>query len=177
MAKLTTKFFFLLTFASVEAKQDMNLDQKLSALYAADRDKEFASFVEKIVKMHPVCQSLQPVADRYENALDDVMVTFSVQPGKELEELHLVALAAANDEIKSGKWNNLSSDESAAASMIAHQAYRDLCDGGKDVNSFMDVEMTLGVLTFAAVSANQCFNEYSFRRIFLEAWFVYFGAR
>ncbi len=152
-----------------------DLDKRLAALFEADWDEEFAKFVGDIVRRYPVPENLYEAANRYADMLDNALILFSGYGSEEYPEFAAVAEKMKKVELSGEKWALGMTDESALADLIAHKALEALVQGHASVLNPEQVYLAIGLYTYAVVARGEGLDEFSFRRIFVEAWFRYFG--
>lgn len=151
------------------------LDGCLEQLYLEDYDENFVAFYDHILNQYPVALNLVGLASGCRKFLELAMIVFSGYKSDELAEFGKTVIKIKQQEIASGKWCSFGNDEERAADVIAHTAYHSLIEAGTPEDEPMHLYLVLGLYCYAIVVCNDEFDAYSFRRIFVRGWFIYYG--
>ena len=106
--------------------------------------------------------------------LETALIVFSGYKSEKYAPFAAAAEQMKLKEVCSGRWGNLSGDESAAAAMVATRAKEDIASAGADVNDAFGVSLTIGLYCYAAALLSYRGDAGAFRRLFVKAWKIYF---
>lgn len=151
------------------------LDRELQKLYDSDIDDDFISFANDIIPQYPVSADLGPAANEYGDRMEDALMIFSGSHEKELGRFGVAARTMKEQEVRSGKWNGIYPEVGAAATVVAIRTDEGLRKSGIDQVNTQSIMNCIGLYTYAAIACNDCFKPSDFRKIFVAAWFIYFG--
>lgn len=151
------------------------LDRQLQELYLNDWNEDFISFASDVVKGHPVAINLINIANRYEEFLEDALIVFSGYKSEESEGFAAVAKMMVQQELRSGRWSSMPKDILAAADVIAHRAWDGMNEAGADEEDPEKLYLVLGLYCYAAVVSCDWFDAGAFLKLFVAAWFIYYG--
>lgn len=154
--------------------EPQELDKQLHLLLDAGMDDEFLTFCQDIALRHPVAIQYQIQAARWKECLELAMVTFS---GYKKESWHNFPEGiedALRHDMQSGKWNDIPSDENDIGRAIAYVTFLDMTQIDCFEDDTTKLYRLIGMHCYSAVALNDFFDGYSYRRMFVIAWFTYF---
>lgn len=152
-----------------------DLDRELQKLYDSDIDDDFISFANGIVSDYPVSADLTSVANECEDRMEDDLMIFSGSHEKELGGFGVAVRKMKEQEIRSGKWNGMYPEVGAAGTVVAIKTDEGLRESGIEQDNTQSIMTCIGLYTYTAIACNDCFKPSDFRKIFVAAWFIYFG--
>lgn len=161
-------------FAKLFFMKQKELDKQLHLLLENGIDEKFATFCNTMITSHPVALHLQDKAAKWKECLDMAMITFSSYKPETWKEYAEKAKIIVQQEMLTGRWNDIPSDEYRVGRAIAYCSYIDMAKNDADLEDTVNIYKFIGVETYAAVALNDCFDGYSYRRLFVIAWFTYF---
>lgn len=150
------------------------LDKQLHQLLENGMDDEFASFCKGIILSHPVAIQYKDKAAKWKECLDMAMITFSGFRPETWKEYAEKAKIIVQQEMLTGRWNDIPTDEEKVGRAIAYYSFLDMTKTGIDLEDTVNIYKFIGAETYAAVALNDCFDGYSYRRMFVIAWFTFF---
>ncbi|MBQ0093825.1 MAG: hypothetical protein KBS36_04220 [Bacteroidales bacterium] len=152
-----------------------DLDRELQKVYETDIDDDFINFANDIIPMYPVYEDLGPAANEYGDRMEDALMIFSGSHEKELGSFGAAARTMKEQEVRSSKWNGMYPEVGAAAMVVAIRTDEGLRQSGIDQVNTQSIMNCIGLYTYAVIACNDCFKPGDFRKIFVAAWFIYFG--
>ena len=156
-------------------KKIEDLDKELQKLYETEVDDDFISFANDIIPQYPVSEDLGPAVNEYGDRMEDALMIFSGSHEKELGDFGVVISKMKEQEIRSGKWNEMYPEVGAAATVVAIKTDEGLRESDFEQDDTQSIMTCIGLYTYAAIACNDCFKPSDFRKIFVAAWFIYFG--
>ena len=151
------------------------LDIQLHQLIDAEFSGEFVEFCQLVVPKYPVAESLCDEVNMCYDMLGNAMIVFSGYRAEEFAEFAMSAQRMVKQEIESGRWDNIPSDEEKAAEQVARRCYEGLTESNVDETDPLRVYLAIGLYCYVSVIQVADFDGNSFMRLFVLAWFFYYS--
>lgn len=151
------------------------LNIQLQKLIAYDYSDDFVAFCQRVVPKHPVAVNLSDKVNMCYDMLGNAMIVFSGYRAEEFAEFAMSAQRMVKQEIESGRWDNIPSDEEKAAEQVARRCYEGLTESNVDETDPLRVYLAIGLYCYVSVIQVADFDGNSFMRMFVLAWFVYYS--
>lgn len=152
-----------------------DLDVQLQGLLLSDFSDDFISFCHGVVPRFPVAVNLSDKVNQCYDMMGNAMVVFSGYRREEFAGFADIAEMMVNQEIKSGRWMGLSSDEEGVGELIARRCHEELVRAGVDESDPERVYLVIGLYAYAAVVCNEELDGEGFMRLFVLGWFIYYS--
>lgn len=152
-----------------------DFDRQLQELYLNEWNEDFISFATDVVRNHPVAINLIDKANRHEEFLENALIVFSGYKSELSEGFADMARMMVQQELRSGKWTAMPADIMAAADVIAHRAWDGMNEARADEEDPEKLYLVLGLYCYAAVVSCDWFDAGAFLKLFVAAWFIYYG--
>ncbi|MBQ0123557.1 MAG: hypothetical protein KBS58_01765 [Bacteroidales bacterium] len=152
-----------------------DLDRKLQNLYKTEVDDDFINFANDIVQQYPMAEELCSAVNECQDKLEDALMIFCGGYEKELGEFGTVVRKMKEQEIRSGKWNGIYPEVGVAATIVAIRTDEGLREAGYEQDDTQSIRNCIGLFAYSAIACNDCFKPSDFLKIFVAAWFIYFG--
>lgn len=151
------------------------LDIQLHQLIDAEFSGEFVEFCQRVVPKHPVAANLCDKVNSCYDMLGNAMIVFSGYRAEEFAEFYRSAQMMVQQEIASGRWDTIPSDEDLVAEMIARRCYDGLTESKVDESDPLRVYLAIGLYCYVSILQSADFDGNSFMRLFVLAWFFYYS--
>lgn len=152
------------------------LNTQLHQLIDNEFSDEFVEFCQRVVPKHPVAANLCDKVNMCYDMLGNAMIVFSGYRAEEFAAFAKSAQMMVQQEIESGRWNDVHADESQAAEMIARRCYEGLTESKVDETDPLRVYLAIGLYCYVCTIQVAEFNGNSFMRLFVLAWFIYYSS-
>ena len=150
------------------------LNTQLHRLIADEFSDDFVAFCQRVVPKHPVAANLCDKVNMCYDMLGNAMIVFSGYRAEEFAEFAKSAQRMVKQEIESGRWDNIPSDEEKTAEQIARRCYEGLTESQVDERDPLRVYLAIGLYCYVCSIQVADFDGNSFMRLFILAWFVYY---
>ena len=151
------------------------LNTQLHQLIDNEFSDEFVGFCQRIVPKYPVAADLCDKVNMCYDMLGNAMIVFSGYRAEEFTEFAKSAQLMVQQEVKSGRWNNISPDECEAAELIARKCYEGLTESEVDEMDPFRVYLAIGLYCYVCAIQVADFDGNSYMRMFILAWFFYYS--
>ena len=151
------------------------LNTQLHQLIDNEFSDEFVGFCQRVVPKYPVAADLCDKVNLGYDMLGNAMIVFSGYRAEEFAEFAKSAQLMVQQEVMSGRWDSIPSDEDQAAEMIARRCYEGLTESKVDETDPLRVYLAIGLYCYVSVIQVADFDGNSFRRLFILAWFIYYS--
>ena len=153
------------------------LDRQLWQLIEEGSSDALYNYCEPLTPKYPVCIDLKHCVEDILDYLGNAMILFSGYRGEELGPLAAASKQMIRQEIRSGRWNGMPADETAAAGVIAQRSFDDVLKTRADFADPVSVYMVIGLYAYATVCCNEGLDAWSFIHLFVLAWLIYYSEK
>lgn len=151
------------------------LNTQLHRLIGDEFSNEFVEFCQRVVPKHPVAANLCDKVNLCYDMLGNAMIVFSGYRAEEFAEFAKSAQMMVQQEIESGRWNTIPSDEDQVAEQVARRCYEGLTESKVDETDPLRVYLAIGLYCYVSTIQVADFDGNSFMRLFVLAWFIYYS--
>lgn len=153
------------------------LDQELREFLSGKDDGDLFDFCAGLTPQYPVCIDLKHCVEGTVDYLENAMILFSGFSSESFAPLAAASKRMVAQEIASGRWESMPSDEREAAGIIAQRSFDDLSKSAAPLDDPDKVYMVIGLYAYAAVCCNEGLDGMSFLRLFVLGWLIYFSEK
>lgn len=151
------------------------LNTQLHQLIDNEFSDEFVEFCQRVVLKYPVAANLCDKINMCYDMLGNAMIVFSGYRAEEFAEFAKSAQLMVQQEVKSGRWDDVPSDEVSVAELIAGKCYEGLTESKVDETDPLRVYLAIGLYCYVCALLVEEFDGNSFMRLFVLAWFIYYS--
>ena len=151
------------------------LNTQLHQLIDNEFSDEFVGFCQRVVPKYPVAADLCDKVNMCYDMLGNAMIVFSGYRAEEFAEFAKSAQLMVQQEVKSGRWDSIPSDECEAAELIARRCYEGMTESKVDETDPLRVYLAIGLYCYVSVIQVADFDGNSFMRLFILSWFIYYS--
>lgn len=151
------------------------LNTQLHQLIDNEFSDEFVGFCQRVVPKYPVAADLCDKVNLCYDMLGNAMIVFSGYRAEEFAEFAKSAQLMVQQEVKSGRWDSIPSDEDQAAELIARRCYEGMTESKVDETDPLRVYLAIGLYCYVSVIQVADFDGNSFMRLFILSWFIYYS--
>lgn len=151
------------------------LNTQLHQLIDNEFSDEFVEFCQRVVPKYPVAANLCDKINMCYDMLGNAMIVFSGYRAEEFADFAKSAQLMVQQEVKSGRWNNIPPDECEAAELIARRCYEGLTESEIDKMDPFRVYLAIGLYCYVCAIQVADFDGNSYMRMFILAWFFYYS--
>ena len=152
------------------------LNTQLHQLIDNEFSDEFVGFCQRVVPKYPVAADLCDKVNMCYDMLGNAMIVFSDYRAEEFAEFAKSAQLMVQQEVKSGRWDNIPPDECEAAELIARRCYEGMTESKVDETDPLRVYLVIGLYCYVCALLVEEFDGNSFMRLFVLAWFIYYSS-
>ena len=151
------------------------LNTQLHQLIDNEFSDEFVEFCQRVVPKYPVAADLCDKVNMCYDMLGNAMIVFSGYRAEEFAEFAKSAQLMVQQEVKSGRWDSIPSDEDQAAELIARRCYEGMTESKVDETDPFRVYLAIGLYCYVCAIQVADFDGNSYMRMFILAWFFYYS--
>ena len=152
-----------------------SLDNSIRKFISEKDDSAVYDFCAELTPKYPVCIELTHCIEETVDFLENAMILYSGYQSDRFGPLAAAAKQMVKQEIESGRWTSMPSDEKKAAGIIAQRSFDDLANSRAKIEDPDKLYMVIGLYTYTALVCSGRSDVWDFIRLFVYSWLIYYS--